>query len=61
MRAINLEFKQQIKWPAGNHMVDYMSEFQCYYSLPGVVGAIDGIQNLKACCKPIGLLLLQIR
>ena len=43
VRAINLEFRQQIRWPLGNHMVESMLDFQRYCNLPGVVGAINRI------------------
>ena len=40
--AINVEFKLHIQWPVGNESVHVMNAFQRYYSLPSVVGAIDG-------------------
>ena len=43
VRAINLEFRNQIQWPMCNHMLDSMSAFQCYCTLPRVVGAINGM------------------
>ena len=43
VRAINLEFRQQIQWSINNHMVDSMVDFQCHCSLFDVVAMIDGI------------------
>lgn len=43
VQAINFEFRGQIQWPVGNQLIQVMSGFQRYCSLPAVAGVINGI------------------
>jgi hypothetical protein len=42
VQAVNLEFRSEISFPRGNHLLNVMHDFQLFCGLPAVAGAIDG-------------------
>jgi hypothetical protein len=42
VRAVNCEFRHELRFPRGHAMIPYMADFKQLCGLPAVVGAIDG-------------------
>ena len=52
VRAINIVYRDQIKWPRGPNMENVMRDFKAWCCLPNIHGAIDGTHMSIA--RPLG-------